>query len=61
MNNEKNRKQLEKRKDDADQACVTQEIPPAQVIGDSKWFIKRKEQLQKAKEAQAKQQAQLLK
>lgn len=30
------------------------------MIGDSKWFVKRKDQLQKAKEAQAKQQAQLL-
>jgi hypothetical protein len=38
-----NQNQLEKRKDDADQSCVTQEIPVSEILGDSKWFKKRRE------------------
>ena len=40
-----NKKQLEKRKDDADHSCVTQEITPDQVVGDSKWFLKRRAEM----------------
>lgn len=38
-----NKQQLEKRKDDADQSCVTQEITLDQIEGDPKWFLKRRE------------------
>lgn len=48
MNNEKNKKQLEKRKDDACNSCVSQDIPLGQSDGDSKWFLKRKEKQLKA-------------
>jgi len=48
MNNEKNKKQLEKRKDDAGNSCVSQEIIISQSDGDSKWFLKRKEKQLKA-------------
>ena len=48
MNNEKNKKQLEKRKDDAGNSCVSQEIIIGQSDGDSKWFLKRKEKQLKA-------------
>lgn len=42
LNNQFNKKQLDKRKDGANQSCVTQEITPDQVEGDPKWFLKRK-------------------
>ena len=45
-NSEANKKQLDKRKDGADQSCATQEITEDQVIGDSYWFKKKKEREQ---------------
>lgn len=47
-----NKKQLEKRKDDADQSCVSQEIPLDQVMGDSKWFVKRRAHQQEKQKQQ---------
>jgi hypothetical protein len=37
-----NKKQLEKRKDNADQSCISQEIPLESIKGDPKWFQKRR-------------------
>ena len=42
LNQQMNKKQLEKRKDDADQSCVSQDIPLDSIKGDSKWFQKRR-------------------
>lgn len=42
LNQQMNKKQLEKRKDKSGQSCVTQVITDDQVQGDSKWFKKRK-------------------
>lgn len=58
LNQQMNKKQLSKRKDNADQSCVTQEITPDQVVGDSKWFLKRRAtQLENQKVQQKKMQA----
>lgn len=58
QNLEMNKKQLDKRKDDADISCVSQEIPLKQLKkGDSKWFLKRKEIVRKMKEEKEKAEA----
>lgn len=45
MNQQMNKKQLEKRKDKATQSYVKQEILVSEIDGDPKWFLKRREML----------------
>lgn len=42
MNQSVNRSQLEKRKDEADLSYATVDVPKSEIIGDSKWFLKRR-------------------
>jgi len=60
QNQQMNRAQLEKRKDDSSESYVSQEIPSAHLrLGDSKWFLRRKEELLRKKQLQAEEEARL--
>ena len=51
-NMERNQKQLDKRKDEADVKCINKSLPKSHLLGDSQWFVRRKEKLEELKKTE---------